>query len=134
MVRRHYDLTRPAPLTNNFYFLTFLPGFGVPANGCFTAPPDTLVDDPIAPSVGFDIGAGACVPFFIFHPLRVMPRRRLKRAMMQCPVFLVALVGHQQQGLHRQVVPYLAARQRREPYLLLGLEVASLQPLAEVLA
>jgi hypothetical protein len=47
--------------------LTILPGFGVPAKGIVTFPPDTLVADPIAPSVGFDIGAAACVPFFIFH-------------------------------------------------------------------
>jgi hypothetical protein len=56
-----------------------------------------------------------------FTSLEVMLPRRLMRAMMQ---YLAFLVGHrQQQGLHRQVVPYLAARQGREPYLLL--EVAS---------
>ena len=60
------------PLSKRIYllFFTILPGFGVPANGCICFPPATLVTDPIAPSVGFDIDAGACVPFFIFHPLR----------------------------------------------------------------
>ena len=55
------------PLRKSFYFFTFLPGLAAPANGAITLPPDTLVVAPIAPSVGFDIEAGACVPFFIFH-------------------------------------------------------------------
>jgi len=63
-----YDCSRPVLLTNNYLdFLTILPGFGVPAKGIVTFPPVTLVADPIAPCVGFDIGAGACVPVFIFH-------------------------------------------------------------------
>jgi hypothetical protein len=54
---------------------------------------------------------------------------------MQYLVFLAEnLVDRQQQGLHRQLFPYLAARQRREPYLLLGAEAASLLSQAEVLA
>jgi hypothetical protein len=115
------------------YFFTFLPGFALPANGCSTLPPVTL-PLPDVPSTGLDIDAGACVPVFIFHPLIVMPRRRLRRVMMLCLACLVGLVVRQQQGLHRQVVPYLAARQRREPYLLLGAEAASLLSQAEVLA
>jgi hypothetical protein len=55
--------------------------------------------------------------------------------MMRYLVFLAEhLVDRQQQGLHRQLFPYLAARQRREPYLLLGAEAASLLSQAEVLA
>jgi len=116
------------------YFFTFLPGLAAPANGCSTLPPVTFAPAPDAPWIGFDIGAGACDPLFIFHPLRVMPRRRLKRAMMRYLACLVGLVVRQQQGLHRQVVPYLAARQRREPYLLLGIEAASLRSQVVVLA